>query len=128
MNKLLLLPLLIALPLFSQAKTINMVQAAKAFLGDISDEQASVAYDDPTIEEENKVSELKLKVGDKIKFMNRDEVSHNVSASESTKKLFDVAIQEPGAKNDREIELKQKGTFDVQCAIHPKMKINLIVE
>ena len=128
MNKLLLLPLLVALPLLSQAKTINMVQAAKAFLGDISDEQASVAYDDPTIEEENKVSELKLKVGDKIKFMNRDEVSHNVSASESKKKLFDVAIQEPGAKNDREIELKQKGTFDVQCAIHPKMKIKLVVE
>ena len=60
--------------------------------------------------------------------MNRDEVSHNVSASESKKKLFDVAIQEPGAKNDREIELKQKGTFDVQCAIHPKMKIKLVVE
>ncbi|MBH47166.1 MAG: hypothetical protein CME71_03245 [Halobacteriovorax sp.] len=128
MNRLFVLALFSAFSVSTHAKTVNMVQAAKAFLGDITDEQASVAYDDPTIEEENKVSELKLKVGDKIKFMNRDEVSHNVSAIESKKKLFDVALQEPGAKNDREIELKQKGTFEVQCAIHPKMKIKLVVE
>ena len=107
----------------ASAETIRMVQAAKAFLGNITDEQASVAYDDPIIEEENKVEELKLKVGDKIQFINRDEVSHNVSA-----KASDVKLQDPGAKNDKLIELKSKGEYTVQCAIHPKMKIKLKVE
>lgn len=112
----------------ASAETIRMVQAAKAFLGNITDEQASVAYDDPIIEEENKVEELKLKVGDKIQFINRDEVSHNVSAKASDVVLFDVKLQDPGAKNDKLIELKSKGEYTVQCAIHPKMKIKLKVE
>jgi len=105
-----------------------MVQAGKVFLGNITDEQAGQAYDDPIIEEENKVEELKLKVGDKIFFKNRDEVSHNVSAKKDGVVLFDVKLQDPGAKHDKTIELKTKGEYTIQCAIHPKMKITLKVE
>lgn len=120
--------LLSLLPFYATAETYNMVQAGKTFLGNITDEQASKAYDDPIIEEENKVEELKLKVGDKIFFKNRDEVSHNVSAKTEGVVLFDVKIQDPGAKNDKAIELKTKGEYTIQCAIHPKMKITLKVE
>ncbi len=124
-----LLIILLTINTFSAfAETVRMVQAAKAFLGNITDAQASVAYDDPIIEEENKVEELNLKVGDKIQFINRDEVSHNVSAKANDVVLFDVKLQDPGAKNDKLVELKTKGEFTVQCAIHPKMKIKLKVE
>lgn len=110
------------------SETIKMVQGAKTFLGNVTDQQASDAYDDPTIEEKYKVEKIALKVGDKIRFMNRDEVSHNVSGSIAEEKIFDVKLQGPGAKNDRDIELKQKGEFTIQCAIHPKMNFKVIVD
>ena len=50
--------LLILIPHIVFAETYNMVQAGKTFLGNITDEQASQAYDDPIIEEENKVDAL----------------------------------------------------------------------
>lgn len=126
MKTLLLLSILLSFN--AGAKTIKMVQAGKTFLGDITDAQASMAYDDPEIEEKHKVESLVLARGDKIRFINRDEVAHNVSGTVSEKVVFDVKIQEPGAKNDREIELKEKGEIIVQCAIHPKMKLKVKVE
>lgn len=124
--KLLILLLLASQGLF--AETVQMVQVDKAFLGDITDEQAKNAFEDPSIEDEHKVEKLNLKKGDKLLFKNRDEVTHNVSAWKGEKALFDVKLQEPGAKNDRTIELTEAGEFTVQCAIHPKMKIKLKVD
>lgn len=118
--------LFIALPAF--AKTVRIVQAGKTFLEDITDAQASQAYDDPEIEEKFKLEEIKLAVGDTLLFSNRDEVSHNVSGSKAERTVFDVKIQEPGVVNDRKIELKEKGEITVQCAIHPKMKLKVRVE
>lgn len=112
----------------AQAESIRLVQAAKSFLGDITDEQADVAYDDPTIEEKYKVEELKIKAGDTLIFANRDEVSHNVSAKNGEEVLFNVDLQKPGIKNDKEIVITKKGEYEIQCAIHPKMKIKLKVD
>lgn len=126
MKKVLFVLLLISFS--AGARTIKMVQAGKTFLGDITDAQASQAYDDPEIEEKYKVESLVLAPGDKIRFINRDEVAHNVSGTKTDKVVFDVKIQEPGVKNDREIELKEKGEITVQCAIHPKMKLKIKVE
>lgn len=112
----------------SYAETIRLVQAGKTFLGDITDEQASVAYDDPTIEEKFKVVELKIKAGDTLVFANRDEVSHNVSAKNNGEVLFNVDLQRPGKKNDKEIVIVKKGEYEIKCAIHPKMMIKLKVD
>lgn len=111
-----------------QAETIRLVQAGKTFLGDITDEQANVAYDDPTIEEKYKVVELKIKAGDTLVFANRDEVSHNVSAKNNGEVLFNVDLQRPGKKNDKEIVIDKKGEYEIKCAIHPKMMIKLKVD
>lgn len=110
------------------AETVQMVQVDKTFMGNITDEQAKNAFEDPSIEDEHKVEKLNLKKGDKLTFKNRDEVSHNVSAWKGEKALFDVKLQDPGQKNDRTIELTESGEFTVQCAIHPKMKIKLKVD
>ncbi len=111
----------------ADAKVIRMVQGGKIFLGDVTDAQAAAAYDDPLIEEKYKVVALNAKVGDEINFQNRDEVSHNVSGAMSQKVVFDVKLQEPGKPNDRQIKLKEKGDYTIQCAIHPKMQIKLKV-
>lgn len=110
------------------SKEIRMVQSDKTFLGDITDAQASEAFDNPLIEKKHKVESLEAKVGDTINFVNRDEVAHNVSGNATGKVLFDVKLQEPGPANDRKITLKEKGEFTIQCAIHPKMKIKVKVD
>ena len=110
------------------SETIRMVQSDKAFLGNITDKEAAEAFDNPAIEEKNKVESITLKVGDTIIFSNRDEVKHNVSGWKDKENIFDVKIQEPGLKNDRSILLSKKGDFIIQCAIHPKMKIKLKVD
>lgn len=126
MNNFLFLFLMFCLNL--NASEIRMVQADKTFLGNISDKEAAAAFDDSAFEEKHKVETLVAKVGDTILFANRDEVSHNVSGWVDEKNVFDVKIQAPGPVNDRVIELKNKGEYVIQCAIHPKMKIKLKVE
>lgn len=112
----------------AQAKSLRMVQGGKIFLGDVTDAQAAAAYDDPEIEEKYKVISLTAKVGDEITFVNRDEVSHNVSGSLNSKTIFDVKLQEPGKANDRSVKLTDKGEYSIQCAIHPKMKFKVKVD
>ena len=112
----------------ASAKTISMVQGGKTFLGEVTDKQASDAYDDPSIEETHKVDVISAKVGDEIRFMNRDEVSHNVSGSKAQKVIFDVKLQEPGKAHDRSVKLSEKGEYVIQCAIHPKMKFKVKVD
>lgn len=123
--------LYVACSLFSlsvTAKEIRMVQADKTFLGNITDKEAAEVYDNPEIEEKNKVETINAKVGDTINFINRDEVAHNVSGSLNQKIDFDVKLQEPGAANDRKINLTKAGEYTIQCAIHPKMKFKIKVD
>lgn len=126
--KLIILTFLLVFSGNSIAKIIRMVQVDKTFMGDITDEQAQKAFDDPSIEEKYKVTEIKAKRGDTIEFLNRDEVAHNVSGSNSEKVVFDVKLQEPGKANDRKIEFKNSGDYTIQCAIHPKMKLKVTVD
>ncbi|MBC7712112.1 MAG: hypothetical protein H7177_02165 [Rhizobacter sp.] len=120
--------LLLTFSAVTHAEVFRMVQADKTFLGNITDKEAAAASDDNDFEEKHKIENLNVKVGDSIQFINRDEVSHNVSGWVNEKNIFDVKIQAPGATNDRVIELKTKGEYIIQCAIHPKMKIKLKVE
>lgn len=67
---------------------------------------------------------LQLKVGDSVKFNNDDKVTHA------------VLIKGPMANNLGQInpgEAKSAsfdapGTYDVKCAIHPKMKLTITVQ
>lgn len=117
---------LVVLP--AAAKGLRMVQADKVFLGDITDEQALATFEDPTIEERFEVKELKASVGDTLVFANRDEVGHNVSGTIAGATVFDVKLQEPGKANDRSVTLTKPGVYEIQCAIHPKMKFKVTVD
>jgi plastocyanin len=110
------------------AKTFRMVQSNKTFVGDVTDKEADAMFDDDGLLKAKKVELLKAKIGDKITFANRDGATHNVNASAGSDKIFDVGEQPPGAENDKTLEFSKKGEFEVRCAIHPKMKLKIVVE
>ncbi len=66
---------------------------------------------------------LKAKVGDKLVFRNDDVFHHNVFSLSDTQS-FDLGSFGQGVA--REVVLTKTGTLEIECAIHPEMK--LVVE
>jgi plastocyanin len=64
--------------------------------------------------------EISIKVGDQIVFRNDDEVTHNVYST-TDGMGFDLKRQAPGASST--VPFSKEGTAEVQCSIHPKMKL-----
>ena len=70
------------------------------------------------------VGVLKAKVGDTITFRNDDEFAHNVF-SLSDAQSFDLGSYKKGEV--RTVKLTAPGTIEVECAIHPEMKMKIEV-
>jgi plastocyanin len=70
------------------------------------------------------VGVLKAKVGDTITFRNDDEFAHNVF-SLSDVQTFDLGSYKKGEV--RTVKLTAPGTIEVECAIHPEMKMKIEV-
>lgn len=68
--------------------------------------------------------ELKLKVGDVIEFKNADPFNHNVF-SLSDAQTFDLGSYPQG--QSKKVTFTQTGKVEVECAIHPEMKLNVEV-
>jgi plastocyanin len=65
-----------------------------------------------------------VKPGDSVVFKNMDNVVHNiVSLTEEFK--FDLGEFKPGMI--KSVKFKQKGVVDVECTIHPEMKMTIFV-
>jgi plastocyanin len=63
---------------------------------------------------------ISIKLGDSVKFVNEDPFSHNVF-SLSDAKSFDLgSYGQGGAKS---IAFDKPGTIEVECAVHPDMKL-----
>ena len=71
-----------------------------------------------------KVATLKVKVGDVISFKNMDPYFHNVF-SLSDVKLFDLGSFPQG--QSRPVTFDKAGKVEVECAIHPQMKLTVDV-
>jgi len=69
--------------------------------------------------------QLKIKKGDTVSFPNHDPFFHNVF-SLSPAKTFDLGSYPSG--ETRKVTFDKPGTVDVECAIHPHMHMNIIVE
>ena len=69
------------------------------------------------------VAVLKAKVGDTVTFRNDDEFAHNMF-SLSDVQSFDLGSYKKGEV--RTVKLTAPGTIEVECAIHPEMR--LVVE
>lgn len=70
------------------------------------------------------VSVLKAKVGDVVEFRNDDEFAHNVFSLSDTQE-FDLGSYKKG--DARSITLTKPGTIEVECAIHPEMRMKIEV-
>ena len=71
------------------------------------------------------VDELNVKQGDTVKFVNLDPFFHNVF-SLSDAKFFDLGSFPQN--ESKEVEFDTKGKVEVECAIHPNMKMVVNVE
>lgn len=69
------------------------------------------------------VDTVTIALGTTIDFVNDDYYGHNVYSNEAD---FDIGLQEPGEQ--RSVTFEKRGTFEVRCRIHPKMRMSVIVE
>jgi plastocyanin len=67
---------------------------------------------------------LAVKLGDKVTFRNDDAVSHNVF-SLTDPMSFDLGTYSTGQAKD--VVFNKEGKFDIECAIHPEMKMSVVV-
>lgn len=70
--------------------------------------------------------EVTIKRGEAILIVNDDADLRHHAYIDSAKFSFDSGDQEPGSKTS--IVFPVAGTFEVLCAIHPKMKLNVHVQ
>jgi plastocyanin len=82
----------------------------------------------PRIVQKNKAfsqTEIHIRAGDSVVFVNADEVSHNAFSSTAGLK-FNLKRQAPATS--AAVPFPNRGTADVRCAFHPNMKLKIIVE
>jgi plastocyanin len=102
-----ILVLALAAGLGAQAKELEVSQKSKTFLVNRSAVQA-----------------LKVNVGDSIAFRNDDPFFHNVYSA-SKPKEFDLGSYPQG--QSRKVVFDREGEVDIECAIHPDMKLRVDV-
>ena len=66
------------------------------------------------------MKKLSVKLGDSVKFVNEDPFSHNVFSLSDTKS-FDLGSY--GQGGSKSIVFDKAGTVEVECAVHPDMKL-----
>ena len=104
----------LAIGLIAGAFALSLAQSAVA--AEIVVKQGNKKF------EPNKVT---LKVGDSIKFVNDDTITHNVH-SRSPGHKFDLGGQKPGTSVTH--KFTKAGKVKIRCAIHPKMKLTVTVK
>jgi len=70
------------------------------------------------------VAAIDAKVGDTVTFKNEDDVSHNIF-SLSDVQMFDLGTY--GNGQARSLKLESPGAIEVECAVHPNMKMQITV-
>lgn len=87
---------------------------------------AVAATDHPILQKDRSFSvrTLTVRAGDRVVFTNADPMTHNVySLTEGL--AFDLRSQAPGQSDT--VTFSRQGTALVECAIHPKMKLHVVV-
>jgi plastocyanin len=80
------------------------------------------AKDFEVLQKDKKFSQksLTVKVGDTVSFRNEDPFMHNILSLSDTK-TFDLGSYPQG--QSRSVTFDKPGTVEVECAIHPEMKM-----
>lgn len=70
------------------------------------------------------VSEISVKAGEAVTFVNDDSVTHNIMST-TAGNAFNLGPQKPGESGP--VTFKSAGEVMVGCAIHPHMKLKVTV-
>jgi plastocyanin len=71
------------------------------------------------------VERVTIRPGEKVIFQNLDDITHNIfSASKGNE--FNINVQKPGGSTG--VTFWNEGEVEVRCAIHPKMKMTIMVQ
>jgi plastocyanin len=97
------------------------IPLAAIFIGGVAH-----ASDQVVVQKNNafSVQKLKVKPGDSVEFRNDDAHFHNIF-SLSDVKSFDLGSYPQG--QSRKVTFDKEGTVDIECAIHPHMKLTVEV-
>jgi len=110
-------------------KTISRLGAACAVLslGFLATAVASIGPDIEIAQRAIRFSQSTLTVsaGELVHYHNFDDVTHNLMVIGSDDVPQDQGLQRPGATVS--YRFTASGTFEVRCAIHPKMKMTVTV-
>ena len=67
---------------------------------------------------------ITIAAGDTLNFVNKDAVSHNVMSRGGD--AFNLGLMRPGETKSRTFSVK--GTQEITCALHPRMKMTIEVK
>lgn len=99
---------------------LGLIAACVAVNGAIADEMTITQQDKKFSE-----SDVTIKAGDSITFVNNDTVTHNIY-SRSKGSRFDSGAQAPNDSLTH--QFSSPGQVKIRCAIHPRMKLTVNVE
>jgi len=69
---------------------------------------------------------ITIAAGGTVAFHNQDDVTHNIHVIGADGTDIDEGLQAPG--KDILVHFDKAGTYKIRCAIHPSMKMKIIVE
>lgn len=100
------------------AAALSMAAAQTAFAAQTTDvDQAEQRFSQ---------SSLRLHVGDRVRFLNQDDVTHNISIVDADGNATDQGLQRPGQAIETAFD--KAGRFVVRCSIHPRMRMTIAVD
>lgn len=101
---------------FALAAAASLLSATPAFAADHVITQSAKAFSTKTVQ---------AKVGDSVSFRNDDAFVHNIF-SLSDVQSFDLGTF--GKGEVRQVKLEKAGRVEVECAVHPEMKLVIEVK
>jgi plastocyanin len=89
----------------------------------------AAAFADETITQKDKQfsqASVAIKQGDSVHFVNEDDVTHNIAIRQPDGSKKTSMIEKPGEQHV--VKFDDKGDYEVNCLIHPKMKLKVSVQ
>jgi plastocyanin len=95
--------------------------ASGAFAGD----HVIIQKDKSFLQNGAPIEDIQITAGDSLTFTNNDLVTHNIYSRDPGNE-FEIPKQVPGVTAS--VTMKTPGEVNIRCAIHPKMKLHVLVK
>jgi plastocyanin len=106
---------------------MNCVYRSLALLATLTVACSAAQSSEVVVNQKNKAfstAKLTIHSGDKVTFRNDDSFVHNVF-SLTEPGSFDLGTYPQGQA--KSVTFAKPGTYDIECAIHPEMKLQIVV-